>query len=1192
MEMAAEAAANKNGKKAGQSNLMIFADKSGSMSGAPYRTLKQALLDLADQLFGETKEENAFESVHTVFYNSEISAAVTNSKKSYLDHINSQVVTKRTNFVNCFEYIMQNLKKAADGSSFYIVFLTDGRETSNQDYVLDAKRAELRQALNDLQKGQKEINTVIYTLGFSADHDASLLNFLAQSGSQTGNFVYIDTENEDYKEQLAESLGACFGMALQSSKTDKMEILNKETGLKMRVNVDQQFEFGTDDAVLDPQNDMGDGDEQIQEQGEVMWTAVKYHMTVLLKEKELLNENLVVNLQLANGIKVQGKVQLMKVLEPPVGLLRQAEVGLLNKQTFELIQKIQNTSVKSTMKKEAFEQLMQLNRSLDFKVDDFMKIRNKDEKKALLTAVHECRTRSNYVISVLREAQSLDNLSNVTIAKLNDQAYKAINKGGLQKMLDKRALQNEDLYKKLEMEAAQIASNINITKLEEEHEEILAEIGDCPLSCLGTLEAIQESDCMCIGLSISRPEAAIADPSKLVVNDIFPTYLTADSFLESAKFKLMNADGDGKNIHGGFGKQKDSAAGKAQIVEGLGREKITGVMPLYLFKEHWNIAKRKIQPIFGFMCTLDILGYSPEQFYTIPFLVLSRALAKSKAEPSEVNRRMVSQILDTCTNMIQYNKTFREEIISKIVNFCQGQDAVSHRTADVVKSVEVLALQYYALLKLENLGASTEDMEHKEIFEGKTKQIFIRYAAEEILRRNQMKEKAEQMVSSISKYLYTDIDSFVDKVFGRRKVEIEELMNKNDLKQVKDIYAAYSAMADQLRTNYGYGKAKRNGGRAEAGQMQEKKQEGQAKVVNFDEEIRGLLQTISFKNAATENIVNAANKFFKKKNSQFINTANLILDLEKEDEMFTDLYTLPLIKPMEDNFSVLLAILVQNAAHSQNSQRTDAVKNGTYVDIKTDNEATEHLQGLLTKKMKQRLLTMESEFQKKYQTVESDEVVEKILKAPDQFYAAAIMKQNELFFGRGDFKKMVLLLAAQKREGFKDIANKLAMIKTGYFYRKGIQADVNDEDKNNKGISLFKGAKIEDVDRMALFSDKAFDSTKENNAIKVKYIFNLWSTWVYKAETDEEMKVGDEEKNELDSCGLTYANLYNIFPEFRYKLELYNNCCDQTGKIVKNQAYYKEYQQKPHATSRRGCNDRQLKKAYRDLKKGQNRNVM
>jgi hypothetical protein len=35
---------------------------------------------------------------------------------------------------------------------------------------------------------------------------------------------------------------------------------------------------------------------------------------------------------------------------------------------------------------------------------------------------------------------------------------------------------------------------------------------------------------------------------------------------------------------------------------------------LFLFKEHWSIARRKVGAIFGFMCTLDVMGYSLTQF--------------------------------------------------------------------------------------------------------------------------------------------------------------------------------------------------------------------------------------------------------------------------------------------------------------------------------------------------------------------------------------------------------------------------------------------------------------------------------------------------------------------------------------------------------------------------------------------------
>ena len=72
------------------------------------------------------------------------------------------------------------------------------------------------------------------------------------------------------------------------------------------------------------------------------------------------------------------------------------------------------------------------------------------------------------------------------------------------------------------------------------------------------------------------------------------------------------------------------------------------------------------------MCTLDIMGYASEQYFTIPFLVLLKALTKfsdAKQAQSEVNQRMLRQIEETCQNIIKHSKTFREDLFDKIVNF-------------------------------------------------------------------------------------------------------------------------------------------------------------------------------------------------------------------------------------------------------------------------------------------------------------------------------------------------------------------------------------------------------------------------------------------------------------------------------------------------------------------------------------------
>ena len=116
-------------------------------------------------------------------------------------------------------------------------------------------------------------------------------------------------------------------------------------------------------------------------------------------------------------------------------------------------------------------------------------------------------------------------------------------------MNDKRAEDNKNLYNENDKKIERIIKAYDFKKIETENKEIIEEIGTCPISTSNTVETLEEGDCMCIGLKVSAPEAAIADPSRLKVEEIYPTYISADSFLESAKFNLeagMFKDNKGK----------------------------------------------------------------------------------------------------------------------------------------------------------------------------------------------------------------------------------------------------------------------------------------------------------------------------------------------------------------------------------------------------------------------------------------------------------------------------------------------------------------------------------------------------------------------------------------------------------------------------------------------------------------------
>ena len=101
------------------------------------------------------------------------------------------------------------------------------------------------------------------------------------------------------------------------------------------------------------------------------------------------------------------------------------------------------------------------------------------------------------------------------------------------------------------------------------------------MSQCDVVEAMQEGDCMCIGLQISRSEATVMDPSRLIIRGVTPTFITLDSFLDSSIFNLKNIS---PAASGGFDYKR-----QGELALGVANEAISGVLPLYLFKEHKQI---------------------------------------------------------------------------------------------------------------------------------------------------------------------------------------------------------------------------------------------------------------------------------------------------------------------------------------------------------------------------------------------------------------------------------------------------------------------------------------------------------------------------------------------------------------------------------------------------------------------------
>ncbi len=175
--------------------MILCLDKSGSMSGRPYDALKEGALLVGKGIF-ENKE---FEHFATVFYDSNAQGLQAKSFEEYQPAIMQSRAGGGTSFGQAFSWVINFVNQTKDLRDISIIFFTDGLDG---DQNLTQTNLQLLQ--NTLN--QREISSRFLTIGFSRDHDAVFLNKIAQSGSELGNFFFIDTSGSNYTDQVKECL--------------------------------------------------------------------------------------------------------------------------------------------------------------------------------------------------------------------------------------------------------------------------------------------------------------------------------------------------------------------------------------------------------------------------------------------------------------------------------------------------------------------------------------------------------------------------------------------------------------------------------------------------------------------------------------------------------------------------------------------------------------------------------------------------------------------------------------------------------------------------------------------------------------------------------------------------------------------------------------------------------------------------
>ena len=305
-------------------------------------------------------------------------------------------------------------------------------------------------------------------------------------------------------------------------------------------------------------------------------------------------------------------------------------------------------------------------------------------------------------VAPLREESKEDHFAKIIADKVKSSVGKELKKG-FEKKLEKRTTQNGELVENTKKTVASIVQTFDFEELKKKYGDLSSKVGECILSSNNFIEALHDEDCLCLTFNIGRSQAAIVDPSQIIIKDVYPSFLTAGSFFYSTEFALKK----NKLAHGGYEKNAEGL-----IIKGAAQEDITGVMPLYFCEENWKVAKLLMKLTIGWAVTLEPAGYTFPQLTIVPFMILAKLAQLTFEKPeSEFLKFQFGLVKETCMQIMkdasrkESERKFDEDVFSLFQKYV---GAPSVRTIDVIANNTAFLAQLY-IAKENQMMFSTED---------------------------------------------------------------------------------------------------------------------------------------------------------------------------------------------------------------------------------------------------------------------------------------------------------------------------------------------------------------------------------------------------------------------------------------------------------------------------------------------------
>jgi hypothetical protein len=197
------------------------------MQGEPIKVLKHGAQLIGEKYF--EGEERPFERFYTYLYRTnydtpEFEVSTKTSYKQRIDKIRAEGGTYPEVYLCVFYKIELLLARHPNINEITVIFFTDGHAEKYKNVEDGYDRA------NKRLKAHPGLKSRFLTVGFSRNHDAVFMRRIASFGTEQGNYIFIDTYEQNWQEELNKSLLDSMDMAVESRSNFKFKLHNAAAG--------------------------------------------------------------------------------------------------------------------------------------------------------------------------------------------------------------------------------------------------------------------------------------------------------------------------------------------------------------------------------------------------------------------------------------------------------------------------------------------------------------------------------------------------------------------------------------------------------------------------------------------------------------------------------------------------------------------------------------------------------------------------------------------------------------------------------------------------------------------------------------------------------------------------------------------------------------------------------------------------